>query len=97
MSKIKKAVLVYQAGIANVFSVKSFNMTDYGREAIRIVQGDFHTCESIAYGLKCAGVKVMSATCNMAGDIVGQPWSDNLSDNLEDAPFSDKFHPVSNR
>jgi len=29
MAKIKKAMLVYQAGIANVFEVKSFNVSNY--------------------------------------------------------------------
>ena len=86
----KRIVLVYQAGIANVFEVDSFNMADYEREAKRLLQGAFSTCESFARGMAAMGAIVRSATCNMAGDITRQSWSDNL----EDAPFSDKFHPV---
>ena len=85
-----KAVLVYQAGIANVFEVECFNMVSFGRDAKRLLQSDFRTCESFASGLKAAGVKVTSVHCNMAGDIVDAKWNDDLSE----APFSDQFHPV---
>lgn len=88
--RMKYAVLVYQAGIANVFQVTSLNLSDYGRDARRLLQSDFRTCESFARGLAAAGVCVRTAACNMAGDIVGQTWSENL----EDQPFSDQFHPV---
>ena len=88
--KIERAVLVYQAGIANVFSVESFNMADYGRDAHRLLQSDFRTCESFARGLAAAGVLVASAHCNMAGDIIHQPWSEDL----DAAPFSESQHPV---
>jgi hypothetical protein len=88
--KIRKAVLVYQAGIANVFAVESFNMSDYGRDARRLLQSDFRTCESFARGLATAGVLVASAHCNMASDIVSQKWSEDLFN----APFSDQFRPV---
>lgn len=86
----KRAVLVYQAGIANVFAVRSLNMADYGRDARRLFQADFRSCENFARGLALAGIIVRSATCNMAGDIISQPWSENM----EDAPFSDQFSPV---
>ena len=85
-----KAVLVYQGGIANVFSVESFNMDPFGRDAKRLIQADFRTCEAFARGMAAAGVKVASAFCNMAGDIIGQPWSTHL----DLAPFHDDFHPV---
>jgi hypothetical protein len=85
----KRAMLVYQAGIANVFDVKSFNRGTYGRDARRIYQGDFRTAESIAYGLGLAGAKVRTAACNEAGDIVDRTWSGDL----DAQPFSDKFHP----
>jgi hypothetical protein len=85
-----KAVLVYQAGIANVFSVESFNMNPFGRNARRLLQSDFRSCENFARGMAAAGVKVASAFCNMAGDIVDQPWNTHL----DTAPFSDKFRPV---
>lgn len=87
---MKQAVLVYQAGIANVFEVQCFNMSDFGRDAKRLLQGTFGQCEMFAHGLKAAGVMVVSAHCNMAGDIINAHWSDFLLD----APFNDKFHPV---
>ncbi len=86
----KRAVLVYQAGIANVFAVSAFNMSDYGRDAKRLLQGGFLECEWFARGLDAAGIKVCSAHCNMAGDISTQPWSVNL----EDAPFFDNMRPI---
>lgn len=85
-----RAVLVYQAGIANVFEVESFNMANYGRDARRILQADFRTCENFARGLAYAGWKVASAHCNQAGDITNAQWSEDL----ETAPFSDRFNPV---
>jgi hypothetical protein len=83
-------VLVYQGGIANVFAVETFNMRDYGRDAVRLMQADFRTCEAFARGLAAAGASVATAACNMAGDIAAQPWSEDL----EEQPFSDQFHPV---
>lgn len=87
---MKRAMLVYQAGIANVFAVKSFNLADYGRDAKRLLQSDFRTCEAFASGLAAAGVTVRTVHCNMAGDIIGQTWSEAL----EAAPFSESFRPV---
>jgi hypothetical protein len=88
--KTKYAVLVYQAGIANVFEVKSLNQVDYGRDAKRLLQADFRACENFARGMGTAGYCVRTLACNMAGDIINQRWDDNL----EDHPFSDKFHPI---
>ena len=88
--RIKRAMLVYQAGIANVFEVKAFNLSNYGRDAKRLAQADFRTCENIAYGLGLAGVLVRSAACNQAGDIRDAKWSEDL----ESQPFSEKFHPI---
>jgi cytosine/uracil/thiamine/allantoin permease len=88
--RVRRAVLVYQAGIANVFAVESFNMADYGREARRLLQYDFRTCEAFARGLAVAGVLVASAHCNMAGDIARAQWSEDL----DAAPFSEQFRPV---
>jgi hypothetical protein len=84
---MKKAMLVYQAGIANVFQVDCFNLASFGREAKRLYQGDFRGAVNFARGLGAAGVTVMTAHCNMAGDIIDRKWSDNL----DEAPFSDKF------
>lgn len=89
--KVSRAMLVYQAGIANVFAVAAFNLTPYGREQRRLMQSSFRACEYFARGLAAAGVVVRSAACNMAGDIAGQTWSDNL----DEQPFSDNFRPVS--
>ena len=88
--KIQRAMLVYQAGIANVFAVTAFNLADFGRNARRLLQSDFRTCESFARGLAAAGTLVSSAHCNQAGDIAGSVWSEDL----DGAPFSGKFHPV---
>ncbi len=84
---MKYAVLVYQAGIANVFRVRCLNMMPFGRSAKRLLQSDFRTCEAFARGLKAAGVKVAVAACNQAGDIADAYWADGL----DDAPFSDNF------
>ena len=80
-----KAVLVYQAGIANVFEVGSFNMASYGRGAKRLYQGDFRGAEMVCHGLEIAGATIAIAHCNMAGDIRGQHWSTDFAT----APFAD--------
>ena len=87
---MERAFVVYQAGIANVFKVSCFNLSNYGREAVRVYQGDFRGAEMLARGLASAGVVVRSAACNMAGDIKDLLWTDDL----EGAPFSDKFNVV---
>ena len=87
---VKRAVLVYQAGIANVFSVECFNLAPYGRDAKRLLQGTFQQCEWYARGLAAAGVPVTSMHCNQAGDISGSVWSEDL----EAAPFSGSAVPV---
>jgi hypothetical protein len=85
-----KAMLVYQAGIANVFTVQAFNLAPDGREARRVYQGDFRGAEQLARGMGIAGAIVRTAACNQAGDIVNATWSDDL----DAQPFSDKFSPV---
>lgn len=82
----KRYMLVYQAGIANVFLVDSFNLSDYGREAVRVYQGTFKLAQSVCYGLGLAGCIVRSAHCNQAGDIAREHWSSCL----EDAPFESR-------
>src|SRR3990167_3756482 len=88
----RRIVLVYQVGIANVFEVQSFNMSHDGRDAKRLMQADFRTCEAFARGMAAAGCLVTSMHCCQAGDIARAKWSDVL----EDAPFSDEFYPVWN-
>jgi hypothetical protein len=90
--KIERAVLVYQAGIANVFAVDSFNKEDHGRNARRLIQHAFVVCEGVAQGLALAGVKVATMYCNRAGDIAHQPWTTTK----EDAPFTESQCPVWN-
>lgn len=85
-----KAALVYQVGIANVFRVDRLSTNPTGRNAQRISQSDFHTCEAFVAGLAFAGWEVVSYACNRAGDIATATWTDDLYS----APFSDKFRPV---
>jgi len=82
-----KIFLVYQAGIANVFQVDSFNLSDYGREAKLIVQGSFDECVNVAYGMGLAGSRIRTAGCNRAGDIRQAHWTDDL----DDLPFRDQM------
>lgn len=95
-------MLVYQAGIANVFQVEDFaaDVTDddpgcnnakrsADRVAKRIYQGDFRTAETLCYGAALAGAIIRSAACNMAGDVSLWQWTRDL----DVQPFSDKFHP----
>ena len=86
----RRVMLVYQAGIANVFEVDSFNLADYGREAKRLIQSDFRTCEAFARGCAAMGAYVHSVHCNQAGDIANAQWSDDL----DDAPFRESMRPV---
>ena len=78
---MKNIILVYQAGIANLFEINR----NFGRKLI--YQGDFRSAECIAYGMKLAGVKISVRACNQAGDISALYWSTDL----ENQPFSDKF------
>ena len=87
---MKRAMLVYQAGIANVFEVKCFNLGSFGRYAKRLLQADFRSCENFARGLSTAGVTVRTVACNQAGDIINETWDEDLTEQ----PFSNNFHPV---
>lgn len=86
---MKLAVLVYQAGIANVFRVERFTSP---MNPTRLLQSDFQTCESFARGLAEAGVVITSMDCNKAGDITAQLWSESL-----DGPFRESYRPVFSR
>ncbi len=85
-----KVYLVYQAGIANVFSVEKATLDPEGRKAMRLLQGDFRACENFARGMAAAGCEVRTAGCNMAGDIANQPWTADL----DSLPFSEEFRPI---
>lgn len=78
MDKIRKAVLVYQGGIANVFAVDRLTTAVLGRNARRLLQADFRTCAAFARGMGAAGATVRTMFCNMAGDIAEQPWTSDI-------------------
>lgn len=93
----KYATLVYQAGIANVFSHEKdlYGLKDESglvpSRRIRLKQADFKTCEAFCGGLEAAGVIVRKAWCNKAGDIINENWN---FQNLQDAPFSEQFASI---
>lgn len=76
-----KLVLVYQAGIANVFQIQSDGKFK------RVLQASFIECEWFMRGAQHAGADVDVAGCNRAGDIIDAAWTRNL----ESLPFHDKF------
>ena len=84
---INRVMLVYQAGIANVFQVQCFNLAPFGRDAKRVYQGDFHGAVSFALGAGAAGAIVRTAACNRAGDIASSRWYEDLANQ----PFADKL------
>jgi len=84
---MKKIFLIYQAGIANVFEVDCFNLSEYGREAKRLLQTDFKTAEIYCQGREDAGDTVKAAACNMAGDIALQNWTQDF----DAQPFRESF------
>jgi hypothetical protein len=55
--------------------------------AVRLIQGDFSSCENVARGLRFAGARVAVFSCNRAGDIVNADWT--TSD--DDSPFSESM------
>ena len=88
---VKRAILVYQAGLANVFEVKTISEVSARRgEAKRLMQHNFRLCEFFARGLEAAGCEVASMECNMPGDISSQTWRSYLTD----APFARDMCPV---
>lgn len=90
MEKVTNAMLVYQAGMANVFAVNSITTAPADRNARRLLQCDFRSCEWYANGLLAAGATVATAACNTAGDTADIEWSFDLLDQ----PFSSDFRPV---
>ena len=85
--RVERAMLVYQAGIANVFKVDCFNLSPFGREAKRLYQGTFDGAKWLCIGLQSAGTTIKVAACNKAGDIKDMTWTDKLYEQ----PFCDKF------
>jgi hypothetical protein len=84
----RKLMLVYQAGIANVFEVDCFNVAASGRElTYRLYQGDFYGALMYCRGAGRMGAVVRTVHCNMAGNVANQDWTEDL----ESAPFADKL------
>lgn len=90
---IPRAVLVYQAGIANVFAVENIHPDPAKRLTTRpLVQGAFETCQAYANGLSAAGATVTSMACNEAGDIADRTWHEWDADGQN--PFRESQNPV---
>jgi hypothetical protein len=89
--KFHSAILVYQGGIANVFSVSHISeVAERRTDERRLLQTDFRTAEAYCLGLIAAGVEVASMACNQAGNIAHQTWREKVSD----APFYENMRPV---
>ena len=89
----RRFLLVYQAGLANVFEVDSWNLASGQRNSRRLLQADFRACENFAWGIATLGHLVATVGCNQAGDIINAQYTEDL----DDLPFSDRFHPVFQR
>jgi hypothetical protein len=74
---MRTLVIVYQAGIANVFEDRR-----------RLLQSDFRTCEMFCRGAQAMGATIVPAWANVAGDVSRATW--NYED-FDNAPFNDKF------
>ena len=85
---MKDAAIVYQGGIANVFEMDRTGLPMI-RPIRRLEQGAFVTCENVTRGLMLAGVSVRIYSCNMAGDVTDQDWTQGLSD----CPFREDANP----
>lgn len=83
-----KFVIVYQAGIANLFRVESFSAALPGTEK-RVAQDAFRVIESMAHGAILAGAAIRVASCNVAGDVAPHTWTRGLAD----CPFRDNASP----
>ena len=90
VSQMKRAMLVYQNGLANVFAVECFSLVNCSRDARRLIQADFRTCEAFAHGLGVAGVTVRTAVCNQSDDIIDAHWTTDL----ETQPLANGFRPI---
>jgi hypothetical protein len=73
---VKRAVLVYQVGIANVFAVDRWSHGDPSKRRVRrLMQHAYRPCIDFARGLAAAGVMVRTAHCDECGDIADRPWT----------------------
>jgi hypothetical protein len=98
---MRRAALVYQGGIANVFELRSPRDSnpelapfagDPRGERKRLFQGAFATAHAYASGLKAAGVEVLTFGCNKPGDAALFDWV--TPDEFDDLPFSTQLHRV---
>lgn len=87
---MQRIALVYQTGIANVFLVRRYNTTAEGRNAVRLLQHAFSPCEYFARGMLEAGSSLKVYSCNKAGDIAEQQWTEGL----DDCPFREQAMPL---
>lgn len=87
--QVRRAFLVYQKEIANVFQVDSYNLNRIGLKHLtkRLYQGSFDGAVIFVEGLAAAGTGVKTAACGMIGDISGAHWTDDL----KNQPFFDDF------
>jgi hypothetical protein len=71
---VKRIVLVYQVGIANVFEVDRFSRHAGRRNGRRLLQSDYHSCAMFARGMGATGYVVRTMNCDMAGDCARFTW-----------------------
>ena len=88
--RLKRAMLVYQNGLANVFAVECFSLVNCSRDARRLIQADFRTCEAFAHGLGVAGITVRTAVCDQSGVIIDAQWTTDL----DAQPLANGFRPI---
>lgn len=88
---MRKIMLVYQSGIANVFEVDAMrlNASNRGR-TVRLLQGSFRDCAMFARGMAAAGCYVLTASCNVAGDASLVDWQPGT----EGTPFRDSSNCI---
>jgi hypothetical protein len=67
---MKRAWLVYQAGLANVF------VGEVSDDSTRVMQSTFRDCEMYVRGFRDAGYPVHVMHCDVAGDVAGRGWAD---------------------
>lgn len=89
--KTKRAVLVYQGAVANVFDVWTFSpWWSTSDRRTKVMQGTFPECEAFAHKLARTGYKVASMFCDELGDVTRSYWNPNLAD----APLFAQMKPV---
>ncbi len=77
---VKRAVLVYQVGLANVFMVDPVVGADRIVGRRRMLQADYRSCELYAKGLRDAGSELEVAHCDEAGDVTRADWQPGAGD-----------------